>query len=108
MSNDINFRVPGQVMTVFQGSEISINPVNYDGGSQGAVDAVASLKAATGTRQGRGISYLVQTTRAGAETIRHYCVTVGETWTDSNEEPETKADGRALLRVAARIKEALA
>jgi hypothetical protein len=92
-------------MLVIQGSELSIDPVKYDGGSQGARDAFNAVTSARVRTNGRGRLYTVTTTRAGAEIILDYCDTVGSTFLGA--EPDERADGRALLRVAATIRHAL-
>jgi hypothetical protein len=104
----IKFNVSGQSMTIMEGSEITINPVHYDGGSQGARDAFEALKHPDRKRVGRGITYVVETTRAGAETIKDYCETVGESFIGGADDPEVRADGRALLRTAKIIERELA
>jgi hypothetical protein len=104
----VAFRMSGTAFSTVQGSELYSNAVNYDGGSQGAQDAGDALRHATAVRAGRGVSYTVITTRAGAEVIREYCLVVGSTFVeDGGAEPETRAEGRALLKVAARIDKAL-
>lgn len=97
-------RLSAQAFSTIQGSELYYDAGRYDGGSEGAQDARAGLRAATGRRVGKGYSYLVDTTRAGAETILDYCETVGSTFASPVNEAETRAEGRALLRVAARIR----
>lgn len=102
----IRFRISGKSMFTIDGSSISLDPVQYDGGSRGARDAFEALTAARPRRAGRGTSYVVETTREGADTIRDYCSTVGETFAGETD-PETRADGRALLATAERIAAAL-
>jgi hypothetical protein len=49
-------------------------------------------------RAGRGWSYKVTTTPEAAAVISDYCRIVGETFLMETE-PETRADGRALMAV---------
>lgn len=104
-TTQFTFAVSGMAMSVIDGSEIYSNPVNYDGGSQGAKDAMDGLRSAEVRRVGKGRSYRVTTTREGAETIEDYCRTVGESFLGgTDDDPETRADGRALIIVADRIR----
>lgn len=103
-TTDVTFRVSGQAWSVISGSELSMDPVKYDGGSRGARDAFAALTDARSVRAGRGFSLIVTASRDGADVIRRYCETVGSTWI-GEPDPETRADARALLKVAARIAE---
>jgi hypothetical protein len=103
----VTFRVPGRAMSTIEGSELSLNPVKYDGGSQGAYDAKVALDNAHGGYLGNGISYRVTATRAGADTIADYCETVGSTFAMESE-AEIRSEGRALLVTAERIRKALA
>lgn len=96
------FNISGKAMLSMEGSELSNSPENYDGGSVGACDAYAALNSAQGRRAGKGRSYRVTTTREGADCILDYCLMVGETFA-GGDDPETRADGRALLKVAAQI-----
>lgn len=102
--SEVTFRISGKAMVVIEGSEIYYSPEKYDGGTQGAQDAFTALRSATVRRAGRGRSYIVTTTIAGADTIADYCETVGSTFVGFDGDPEAKADGRALLAVAERIK----
>lgn len=106
----VGFTISGKAMSVIEGSELSSDAVKYDGGTQGAHDALHALKGALMVRKGRGRQYVVATTRAGAETIRDYCLTVGSTFVDEpgTDQAEVRADGRALLDVAKRIRSELA
>lgn len=103
MNETITFRIGGKVMSTIEGSELYYDAVKYDGGSQGAQDAYVALNATGATRMGKGWSYLVTTTRAGAETIEGYCRVVGETFA-SETEAETRYEGVCLLEVADRIR----
>lgn len=107
MTEALTFRVSGSAMSTMQGSELTNNPVAYDGGSRGARDAYESLTHAHGKPCGKGWTYTVTTTRDGAAVIEDYCRTVGETFAMETE-PETKAEGRALLLVADRVARLLA
>lgn len=93
-------------MSVISGSEIYYDAVKYDGGSNGACDALAAFRDAKIRRSGKGFSTIVTTSRDGAETILDYCETVGVTFAGETE-PETRADARALLAVAERIRREL-
>lgn len=102
----MKIQVSGQAFSTIQGSEMYYSPENYDGGSAGAIAAHAALNTARARRVGKGYSYTVDVDEAGARTIREYCLTVGSTFADETE-AETRAEGRALLRVVARIDMAL-
>ena len=103
---EITFHISGTAMSVIDGSELSSDAVKYDGGSKGAHDALAALTDSTCVRRGRGHSYIVSATRDGADTIRDYCRTVGETFAFETE-TETRRDGAALLKVATKLDELL-
>lgn len=98
----VTFPISETAFPIIQGSEIYSRPEKYDGGSQAAKDACAALQAAHRRRVGKGYSYAVSATRAGAEIIEDYCRTVGETFAFETE-PETRSDGRALLKAAEKI-----
>lgn len=102
MQDTFTFAVSGKAFSTIEGSELYWSPERYDGNSQGAQDAYTGLRESETRRIGKGLSYRVTTTRAGAETIEDYCRTVGETFAYETE-PETRADSRALLVVADRI-----
>jgi hypothetical protein len=104
---DVEFNVSGQAWSVIEGSEIVLDAVRYDGGSQGAQDALRDLNAAEWQKVGHGKSLLVRTTVEGARCIERYCRTVGETFAYESE-ADTKSDDRALLIVADRIVSKLA
>lgn len=103
MSTEVRFNISGKAWSVISGSEIVLDAVKYDGGSVGAHDALRALSSLRAARRGRGVTYVCTTTPAGADTIADYCETVGEGFAHETER-ETKADGRALLDVAARIR----
>jgi hypothetical protein len=107
LPNVLTIRISGKAMSTIEGSELNYDPVKYDGGSQGARDAHAALAAARGRRQGKGWTYELDVTPAGADILEDYCRTVGVTFADETE-AETRADGRALLVVADRINAQLA
>ncbi len=102
----ISFAVSGAAMGAIEGSEIYLDPKKYDDNSQGAQDAHTALRAAVGRRVGKGVSYTVTTTRAGALSILEFCADVGSTYL-SNGDSDTRAEGRALVAVADRIEKAL-
>jgi hypothetical protein len=104
---NLTIKVSGQAMGVIEGSEIYYSPDRYDGGTQGAHDAYLALRAAKVQRAGRGRSYTITTTRAGAAVLLDYCATVGETFAQGDVDADTRAEGRALLLVAGRIRAAL-
>lgn len=106
-SNLLTFRVSGKAMLIMDGSELTNDPVKYDGGSVGAHDAYAALSASQPSRRGKGTSYLVTATPEGAEVISDYCWVVGSTFVYETE-AETRADGRALIKVHDQIKALLA
>lgn len=99
----LGFTVSGTAMSTMEGSELMSDAVKYDGGTPGAHDALAALRAAPSRPAGKGRTYKVHVTRDGAEVIEDYCRTVGETFAYETE-PETRAEGRALLKVADRIR----
>ncbi len=102
----VRFGISGKAMVTIQGSEIFYDPVKYDGGTPGARDIYTALRGAVHRRNGRGFVYTVTTTRAGAETLQAYCWTVGTTFLMETD-PETRADGRALVKVHDTIKRVL-
>jgi hypothetical protein len=95
-------RISGEAMLMIDGSELSNSPEKYDGGSIGAQDAFNSLRTTKARKAGKGWTYEVETSEAGARCIEDYCRTVGETFT-GEPDPETRATGRALLKVADNI-----
>lgn len=100
------FRISGAAMSCIEGSELYQRPERYDQG-QGSLDASAALRAATPNRRGRGYSYEVTVSEAGADVLRDYCQTVGETFAAAGPfEDETRREGRALLKVAQSIEAA--
>lgn len=101
----VTFPVSDTAMSQIQGSELYGRPHMYDSG-QATLDASAALHSARRVRRGRGTSHLVTASPAAAEVIRDYCATVGEGFT-MEDEPETRADGRALMKVAQTIAGAL-
>jgi hypothetical protein len=103
----ITLKISSEAMSTIEGSAISNDPVAYDGGSQEARDAEAGLRFATKKKFGRGFTYLVETTPAGAECIADYCEVVGETFAGGSE-ADTRREGRALLTAARRIREQVA
>lgn len=103
MDGMIMFRIGGKAMSIIDGSELANDPVRYDGGTKGSQDAYAALDAAYGHPMGRGWSYVITTTREGAEVIENYCRTVGETFA-FGADPDAKTDSRALLKVAEAIR----
>lgn len=103
----VGFRVSGVSMSTIEGSELYSSPQRYDGGTQGAKDIHMALHTARRSRRGKGWSYFLTTTREGAQTLENYCRTVGETFAGETE-PETRAEGRALLATADQITKALA
>ncbi len=104
----ISFAVSGTAMSGIEGSEIYHDPKKYDDDSQGARDAYAALRGAKARRVGKGVSYTVTTTEAGAETIKEFCLDVGSGFVSGGTDAETRAEGRALLAVADRIQNLLA
>lgn len=102
LPNVLTIRISGKAMSTIEGSELSSDAVKYDGGTQGAHDALEGLRAARGHRQGKGLTYEVDVTPEGAAVIEDYCRTVGETFA-SETEAETRTEGRTLLKVADRI-----
>jgi hypothetical protein len=100
----ITLRISSEAMGVIEGSAVSSDPVAYDGGSQEARDAAEGLSGATRKKFGRGHTYEVETTPAGAECIADYCEVVGETYA-GEADAGTRREGRALLTAARRIRE---
>lgn len=99
----MRINISGQAMSVLEASELTSSPTKYDGGSDGARQAYTALLFAHSRPAGKGRTYIVEVERAGAETIEDYCRTVGEAFAGEGD-PETRADGRALLIVADRIR----
>lgn len=99
-------RISGVAMSTIQGSELYCNAVRYAGADSpdlpAVEEAVAGLQAAERRRAGKGWSYVADLSPAAAAVVEHYCRTVGETFAEESE-PETRAEGRALLVVADRI-----
>jgi hypothetical protein len=102
----VTIRVSGKAMSTITGSDLYQRPETYtsptDPDHAAAVRAGIALNAAHGRPAGKGWTYVVELDVAAAEIVRDYCTTVGETFA-SESEPETRADGRALLVVAERI-----
>lgn len=95
------FRISGAAMGMIEGSELYQRPERYAPG-QGPLDANAALHAAFGRRQGKGWSYEVTVSEAGAQVIRDYCQTVGETLGMERDE-HARREARALLVVVGNI-----
>lgn len=103
----VKFRVSGKAMGIMEGSELTISPEKYNGGTPGAVDAFNALKGSLRRRMGKGYSYTVTTTVAGAQVIADYCWTVSTAYLHGSSDPEVRDDGRALARVEEAIRAAL-
>lgn len=103
----IRFAVSGQTMGIIEGSSLYSSPEDYDADEQGALEACEALHTANRIKRFSGHSYVVTTTRAGAEVILDYCETVADTWA-SESELELRIDARALRMTAIRIRTALA
>jgi hypothetical protein len=99
-------RISGKAMSTIEGSAIYSDPAQYDGGSKGAQDIALALNTARGRRSGRGWTYEVDCTRDAAGVLADYCWTVG-TGFEGESDPETRADGRALMAVHERCMNAL-
>ena len=110
MGSQVRFNISDVAWSVISGSEIVISAESYDGGSQGAHDALTALTTMPVRRAGKGRTHICTATREGAATIEDYCRTVGESFSfvGSGDDPETARDGRALLVVADRIAALLA
>lgn len=107
----VTVRVSGKSMSTIEGSELYQSPELYtsptDADHAAAIRAGIALNAAHGRRAGRGWTYVVELDVAAAEIVRGYCATVGETFAMESE-PDTRADGRALLATADGIAAAIA
>lgn len=99
----VTFPVSGTAWEVMQGSELSINAQTYDGGSQGAIDALEGLRTAERRKAGRGLSYVITVTLEGAATIADYLTIMAAVYLGPDIDPEARAEGRACATAAARI-----
>jgi hypothetical protein len=99
----LTLKISAQAMSFIEGSSISNDPVEYDGGSPAAVDAAKALSGATRKKFGRGYTYEVETTPEGAALIAEFCRLNGDLFA-AEEEAETKREGRVLLTAAKRIR----
>lgn len=98
---EYTFKVAGQAMAALKQSDLG----KYH--SPGAHDAQEALRTATSYTAGHGRTYIVTTTRAGAECLLEYCQRVGVELANVYGHPETRSEGRALLNAAYRIERAL-
>jgi hypothetical protein len=104
MSDKVTFLISGKAMFTFTGSGLYQQPEHLQ--HQWEKDAHEALHNAIQHRVGRGYTYVTTATLGGAEEIRWYCATVGSNFV-SMDDPEDRADGRALLKVAVRIHDEL-
>jgi hypothetical protein len=98
----ITLKISSEAMSTIEGSAISNDPVQYDGGTKAARDAAEGLRGAKRKKFGRGFTYEVEVTAEGALLIADYCEVVGETFA-AESEASTRREGRALLIARARI-----
>jgi hypothetical protein len=108
-NDDVTFAVSGSAMSSMEGSELVQRPHLYNGEDSG-IRAGKALQQATRRRAGKGWSYQVTCDREAAEEIRIFCEDVGSAFAGQAGygEDETRAEGRALLKVADRIARVLA
>lgn len=100
----IVFHISETAMSVISGSALYQQRHLLEGPDQLA--AHHALRWRETRKQGRGLTNLIYTTFGGAEEIRRYCWDVGSTFLMESD-PETRADGRALVKVARKIQEIL-
>lgn len=106
----ITFEISGKAMGVIRGSEIYLSPAptsrwhisTYDD-QPAAHRATGALVAATSRKRGKGYTYTVRADRGAAEMIRDFCATVGDSYLGGTDDPEARAEGRALHVAAGRI-----
>lgn len=102
----LSVRISGVAMSTIEGSSLYQEPENYaartDPDYPDALRAGAALQSADRRRAGRGWSYVAELDPDAARVVEGYCRTVGETFANDSE-PDTRAEGRALLVVADRI-----
>lgn len=101
----VTFTVSGQALSVISGSELMQRPHLYDG-TPAAVRAGEALNTAPTRKYGRGYARVVTCDVEAASVIWEYCDDTGTTLS-AESEPETRADGRALLIVRDRIARAI-
>lgn len=97
-------RISGTAMSTIEGSDLYQRPERYtattDPDHADAVRCGNALQHVYARRAGSGWTHTVELDHGAARILEDYCRTVGETFAS---EPETRADGRALLVVADRI-----
>jgi hypothetical protein len=110
VTETITYRISGTAMATIEGSELYQRPHLYtseaDPSYAASLRAGKALQQAESRRFGRGRSYLVTSDRAAADVIADYFETVGASFAGQMD-LDTRAEGRALLSAAARIREAL-
>ena len=99
------FPIGGIAWEVIQGSELSISAQTYDGGSEGAVDALAALQGAHRRKRGKGYSYELRATVAGATCLADYLWTMAEVY--AHGDADARKEGRACATAAQVIDAAL-
>lgn len=104
----VQFRIPGNAMSQVEGSELYNDSSKYDPEDPNVVLAHHALIGARMTRVGKGQSYLISAVPTAAEVIRDYFQTQGEIHLGGMSDPEDRAAGRLYLKVAERIKAAMA
>jgi hypothetical protein len=97
----ITFPVSGAAISTISGSELMQRPERYDG-TPAAIRAGNALNTAPSRKYGKGYAVIVTTDVEAASVIWEYCDSVGSTFAMETE-PETRADGRALLAVRDRV-----
>jgi len=105
MSGDVTFQVSGTTMTQIEGSELYQRPEKYDD-SDAVREASKALHNAMSRRTGKGWTHKVTCSRQAAEEILTYCEDVGFAFAGQMD-TEVRADGRALLKSAERIRQVL-
>ena len=103
MSALVTFRISGTAMGIIDGSELSSDPQKYDGGTQGAIDALAALEGAIKRVKGRGHSYVLVSTFEGALTIADYLATMAQAYGSSSSK-EIRTDALACRTAATHIR----
>lgn len=101
----VTFTVSGQALSVISGSELMQRPERYDG-TPAAVRAGEALNTAPTRKYGRGYAAVVTLDVEAASVVWEYCDSVGTTFSMESD-PETRADGRALLTVRDRVERAI-
>ena len=103
----ITFTVSGKAMGVIHGSEIYLDPAKYDDTDPAVALASSALRRAESRRRGKGWSFVITCEPEAAEVIRDFCATVGQSYLGGSDDPEARAEGRALFTAEERIRAAI-